>query len=75
MQSATYSPVYIHKMIIDFLDKFYNELLTEECYNKFKQGFLDQKNLPHRDLSSEAKALVKQMAKFNREADYGIDWE
>ena len=66
VQSATYSPIYIHKVIIDFLDKFYNELFTEECFNKYKKGFLDLKKLPHRDISSEANALVKKLISFNR---------
>ena len=74
VQSATYSPIYIHKVIIDFLDKFYNELFTEECFNKYKKGFLDLKKLPHRDISSEANALVKKLISFNRQPDSGIDW-
>ena len=61
MQSDKYSPVFVHKMIIDFLDKFYNELFTEDCFNKYKKGFLDLKKLPHRDISSEAYEKVKHM--------------
>ena len=74
VQSDKYSPVFVHKMIIDFLDKFYNELFTEDCFNKYKTGFLDLKRLPHRDISSEAYEMVKHIQSFRREAHSGIDW-
>ena len=61
-------------MIIDFLDKFYNELFTEDCFSKYKTGFLDLKRLPHRDISSEACEMVKHVMSFRREAHSGIDW-
>ena len=61
-------------MIVDFLDKFYNELLTEDSFNKYKQGYLDFKKLPYRDIATESEAMVKEVVNFNRQPDCGIDW-
>ena len=74
VQSADYSPIYLQKKVLDYIDTFYNEVYTEEMFNEYKKGVLDCKKQGSSDLDDEAQKLCNRMTDFSRAEFAKIEW-
>ena len=74
IQSATKSPIYLQKRILDFIDTFYNDIYTEELFNKWKKGTLEFVKKSYADLAAESSDRCNQLKNLTIGQIGEIDW-
>ena len=75
LQSAEYSPIILQDKILDFIDKFYYEILDEPTFKKYKKGVLNRLKAGYSGLEHEADALLARLIHFSLDPSEDIDWD
>ena len=74
IQSAKHSPVFLETKILEFIDNFYHDMLTEESFENFKKGLLNRKKAGFNGIEDEGKDLYTRLTHFSLDPSREIGW-
>ena len=75
IQSSKYNPLRLQREILEFVDHFYHEVLTEEVFQTYKEGCLSRKRSGFNGFEDEVRYLYERVRCFSLSDQSTVVWD